>query len=250
MIFLLAEESILNYKFTLLLAWYYGIRTISRGTSYIIAALSTPLSLLFLVYIISDGSLVKYALVGGFIAIVASVALQSSGDAAFFRLQLRIQDLYVASGVSPSDYMIGLTLSYLMFSLPGMALYAAFGVMYHLFTLYAVLMLIVVLCLLVIATSSISFIISSSVKHIRNIWGIAGILSILMTILPPTYYPYHSIPRIYLYLLSFTPVTPAAVVTQYAFGLSPAMPLEFGILVLETIIYFALARYLTRWREK
>lgn len=240
----------MNYRFTLLLAWYYGIRTISRGTSYIAAALSTPLALLFLVYIISDGSLVKYALVGGFIAIVASVALQSSGDAAFFRLQLRIQDLYVASGVSPSDYMIGLTLSYLMFSLPGIVLYAILGVLYHLFTVFSVLMLILVLCLLVIGTSSISFIISSSIKHIRNIWGIAGILSILMTILPPTYYPYHAIPRVYLYILSFTPVTPAAVVAQYSFGLSPAMPLEFVILVVETVVYFALARFLTRWREK
>lgn len=146
--------------------------------------------------------------------------------------------------------MIGLTLSYLMFSLPGIVLYAILGVLYHLFTVYAVLMLVLVLFLLVIATSPISFIISSSIKHIRNIWGIAGILSILMTILPPTYYPYHTIPRVYLYILSFSPVMPAAVVVQYAFGLSPAFPLEFVILVLETIIFFALARFLTRWREK
>lgn len=240
----------MNLKFTFLLSWYYGIRTISRGPSYIIAALSTPLALLFLVYIISGGALVKYALVGGFIAIVASVALQSSGDAAFFRLQLRIQDLYVASDVTPSDYMMGLTLSYLMFSLPGILLYAVLGVVYGLFTLFSVFMLIVVLTLLVISTSSISFIISSSIRHIRNIWGIAGILSILMTILPPTYYPYHAIPRIFLYILSLTPVTPAAVVAQYSFGLSPPMHIEFLILIIETVVFFGLARYLTRWREK
>lgn len=192
----------------------------------------------------------RYALVGGFIAIVASVALQSSGDAAFFRLQLRIQDLYVASSVSPSDYMIGLTLSYLMFSLPGIALYALLGVIYHLFTLFAVLMLILVLALLVLATSSISFIISSSIRHIRNIWGIAGILSVLMTILPPTYYPYDSIKRVFLYMLSITPVTPAAVVAQYSFNLSPVFLPELYILIVETAVFFAMARFLTRWREK
>lgn len=240
----------MNLKFTFLLAWYYGIRTIARGPSYIVAALSTPLALLFLVYIISGGVLVKYALVGGFIAIVASVALQSSGDAAFFRLQLRIQDLYVASGVSPSDYMMGLTLSYLMFSLPGILLYAILGIIYGLFSVFSVVMLIVVLALLVISTSSISFIISSSIKHLRNIWGIAGILSILMTILPPTYYPYNAIPRVFLYLLSLTPVTPAAVVAQYSFGLSPPLYDELYILLVETVIFFGLARYLTRWREK
>ena len=240
----------MNIKFTLLLAWYYGIRTIARGPSYIVANLSTPLALLFLVYIISGGHLVKFALVGGFIAIVASVALQSSGDAAFFRLQLRIQDLYVASGVSPSDYMIGLTLSYLMFSLPGIVLYGILGAIYQLFSLSAAAMLVVVLALLVVATSSISFIISSSIKHLRNIWGIAGIMSILMTILPPTYYPYDSIPRIFLYILSLTPVTPAAVVAQYSFGLSPVFLPELYVLVAETVGFFGMARFLTRWREK
>ncbi|MCL5732643.1 MAG: ABC transporter permease, partial [Candidatus Thermoplasmatota archaeon] len=125
----------LNLKFTFLLAWYYGLRTVGRGPSYIIASLSSPLTLLFIVFIISRGTLVKYAIVGGFIGLVASVALSSAGDAAFMRLQLRMQDLYVASRVNPSDYMLGLTLSYLMFSLPGIVLYSILGYFENVFTL-------------------------------------------------------------------------------------------------------------------
>ncbi len=233
-----------------LLAWYYGFRTISRGPSYIIASLSAPLTLLFIIYIISSGSLVPYAVIGGFISLVASVALSSSGDAAFFRLQLRIQDLFVASSITPVDYILGLTVSYLVFSMPGIALYIGLGLLYHLFTPFSSIALALILITLVLSTSSISFIIASSIGHIRNVWGIAGILSIVMTVLPPTFYPYTYLPTYAIYALSISPATPAAVLAQGAFGLSPLHVGMIYVLVGETVVYYALARYLTRWREK
>ncbi len=231
------------------MAWYYGVKAIPRGPSYVLAALMTPLSLLFIVFIITRGELVKFAIVGGFVITIASVALSSAGDAAFMRLQLRMQDLYVPTKVSPSDYMLALTLSYLMFSIPGIVVYAILGVIFHVFNTMAILILVGVMLLLVIATSSISFIISGMIKHVRNVWGIAAILSVVMTVLPPTFYPYNYIPRYALYILSISPVTPAAVIVQSAFRLSPVLLLEVPVLIGETIILFVLARFLTRWRE-
>lgn len=240
----------MNLKFTFLLAWYYGFRTIKRGASYVIASLSTPLTLLFLVDIISEGRDVKFAIVGGFIGLVATVALQSSGDAAFMRLQLRIQDLYVASRVNPSDYMLGLTLSYLIFSIPGIILYIILGSLDHLFTPMNSIILALVLVVLVVATSSISFIVSGLINHVRNVWGIAGILSIVMTILPPTFYPYNALPKLALYVLYISPATPAAVTAQGAFGFAPVTMLSVYLLIIETAVLFIMARLLTRWREK
>ena len=239
----------MNLKYVGLMAWYYGLKAIPRGPSYIIAALMTPLSLLFIVFIITKGELVKFAIVGGFVITVASVALSSAGDAAFMRLQLRMQDLYVPTRVSPSDYMLALTLSYLMFSIPGIALYSILGVIFHVFNTIAIFVLIAVVVLLVIATSSISFIISGMIKHVRNVWGIAAILSVAMTVLPPTFYPYNYIPRYALYVLSISPVTPAAVIAQSIFHLSPMLLIEVPVLILETAVLFVLARFLTRWRE-
>lgn len=240
----------MNLRFVGLLAWYYGFRTIKRGPSYIIASLSAPLTLLFIVYIITSGSLVPFAIIGGFISLVASVALSSSGDAAFFRLQLRIQDLFVASSITPVDYILGLTVSYLVFSMPGIALYVSLGVLYHLFTLISALALALILVTLVLSTSAISFIIASSIGHIRNVWGIAGILSIVMTVLPPTFYPYTYLPNYAIYALSISPATPAAVLAQGVFGLAPFHPNMIYVMVGETVLYYGLARYLTRWREK
>lgn len=240
----------MNLKFIGLLAWYYGFRSIVRGPSYIISSLSAPLALLFIVFVLSAGHLISFAIIGGFIGLVASVALSSSGDAAFLRLQLRIQDLFVASKVTPIDYIFGLTLSYLVFSIPGIFLYTLLGIVYHLFTITSAIALAILLVILVISTSSISFIIASSIGHIRNVWGIAGILSIVMTVLPPTFYPYTYLPNYAIYALSISPATPASVLAQGFFHLAPIHTGMIYILIVETIVYFSLARFLTKWREK
>lgn len=239
----------MNLRFVGLLAWYYGFRTILRGPSYIIASLSAPLTLLFIIYVISNGTLVQYAIVGGFIGLVASVALSSSGDSAFFRLQLRIQDLFVASSITPVDYILGLTMSYLVFSFPGIILYVGLGMYYHLFTAMSALVLALILMALVMSTSAISFIIASSIGHIRNVWGIAGILSVVMTVLPPTFYPYTYLPQAAIYALAISPATPAAIIAQGVFKLAPLHIGMVYFMVVQTILYYAMARYLTRWRE-
>ncbi len=241
--------STLNLRFIITMAWYYGVKTIFRGPSYLIDSLATPLTLLFLVFVLSHGALVKFAIVGGLIAFVGTVGLSGAGDSAFFRLQLRIQDLYVPSRVSPFDYMAAFTLSYLVFSVPGIILYIYLGSVYHLFNSYDSVMMILVMLLLIISTTSISFIISGSIKHLRNIWGITGILTIITSILPPTFYPYGYVPKDFLYIIALSPTTPAAVVVQGAFGLSPMMDSMFYILIIETICYTILARILVRWRE-
>ncbi len=239
----------MNIRFILAMAWYYGVKTIIRGPSYLIASLATPLTLLFLVFVLSHGTLIRFAIVGGLIAFVGSVGLSGAGDSAFFRLQLRIQDLYVPSNVSAFDYMAAFTMSYLVFSVPGIALYVYLGYIYNLFTVYDTIMMVFVMLLLIISTTSISFIISGSIKHLRNIWGITGILTILTSILPPTFYPYSYVPRIFLYIIALSPTTPAAVIAQGAFGLSPELNIMLYVLIIETVVYAILARVLVRWRE-
>ncbi|MCL4340396.1 MAG: ABC transporter permease [Thaumarchaeota archaeon] len=240
----------MNIRYIFSMAWFYGFKTIRRAYSYVIASLITPLTLLFLIYIISDGRLVAYAITGGFIAIIASNGLASAGDAAFFRLQLKIQDLFVATNIGPLDYMLGLTFSFIVFSIPGLVLYAVLGAWYHLFSLTNSLILIGILLLLTFATSAISFIIAGLVGHVRNVWGIISILSVVMTVLPPTFYPYRLIPQYLLYLLAISPATPAAVLAQGVFNLSPFDPVMIPVLLIETITYVGLAIHFTRWREK
>lgn len=242
----------MNLKFTFAFAWYYGFRTILRGPSYVIASLSSPLTLLFLVFIIGGQTAVPYAVVGGFLGLVASVSFASVADAAFLRIQLRIQDLFIATSITPTDYILGLTLSYVIFSMPGIVLYAFFGLYFDLFSPSSVVALILILVVLTISTASLSMAIGGAVKHLRNVWGIAAIMQVFLTVLPPTFYPYVNLTRIsplYLYALAASPTTPAAVLAQGFFGLEPIMYSMIYVFIGEAIVFFILARYFTRWRE-
>ncbi len=150
----------MNPKFVLYFAWYYGFYVIKRGPSYLLASLSLPLTLLFMVTIFTHGTLIAFAIAGGPIAIVAANSINGAADAAFFRIQIRIQDLYVATSLTSQDYMLALSMSYLVFSLPGIVLYAILGAYFKVFTLSSALPIIGILILLTLAISNLSFILT------------------------------------------------------------------------------------------
>ncbi|MCL5681035.1 MAG: ABC transporter permease [Candidatus Thermoplasmatota archaeon] len=242
----------MNPRFIGYFAWYYGFFVIKRGPSYLVASLSLPLTLLFMVGILSHGNLISFALIGGLVSIIASNCINGAADAAFFRLQIKIQDLFVATKITPGDYMMGLIMSYLVFSIPGIVLYAILGLYWHVFTIGSVLPIILILIAVTISISNIAFIIAGSMKHIRNVWGITAVLSIVMTVLPPVFYPYTFLPKIALYVLSASPVTPAAVLLQGYVGLEQlnyTTNLMVLILFAETVILTILGRQFIKWRE-
>ncbi len=240
----------LNLRFVSSFAWYYGIKSIPRGISYIISSFLYPIVFLFLIVIFSEGKFLAFGVIGGFIAIVATNSIYSSSDAAFQRIQLKLQDLLVATSITSIDYMFAMALSYLATSLPGIGIYAVIAVMLHLFTAYNALAFTGILLLLLIATLSIAFIIAGMTKHLRNIWGISAITNVLLTMVAPSFYPYTILPKAALYALMVSPVTPAAILSQGLFGIAPKMPYILPLFIIETAVYFAVALKFTHWREK
>ncbi|MGC8569551.1 MAG: ABC transporter permease [Nitrososphaeria archaeon] len=240
----------MNLRFIVAMGLYYGLYTITRGFSYVVASMSLPLTMLFLVGMISRWQLIKYAVIGGFISIVSTNALSSAGDASFLRLELKFQDLMVTTSISKTDYMLGLMLSYLFFSIPGIAIYAAIGTIIGMFTVLRAAGLFLIILSLLISETSLAFIIAGMMKHIRNVWGIVSILSIILSVIPPIFYPYTYLPRIYLYALSVSPATPGAVLAQALFGLQPFEISSLLILLAETAVYFVLGLMFIRWKER
>lgn len=239
----------MNLRFIGEFAWSYGIKSIPRGPSYVVASMMYPLVFLFLIVIFSSGKFLAFGVVGGFIAIVAENSLFSSSDAAFQRIELKFQDLLVTTRISHLDYILAMGLSFLAPSLPGIAVYAVIGAIIHIFTLASAALFAAILVLVLLSTLSIAFMIASFAKHTRNIWGITSIMVVLLTMVPPTFYPYTILPKAVLYLFMLSPVTLAAIASQGAFGLTPQLSYAIPLLVAETIIYFAIAMKLTKWRE-
>ncbi len=237
-------------RFVVTFAWFYGWSSVKRGPGWVLSYLAWPLAILFMMYMVSRGRLVDYALLGGVVSTVTSNALSALGDTAFLKLEIKLQDLLVAADVSPLEYIVGIGLGNLIYSFPGLALFVALLALYRVVRSAAAWgLLALVLLMLVVGASGLAYLGGSRLSHVRNSWGLAAFLSIFLTMIPPTYYPYTYLPREALLALMVSPATPAAVVLQkFVFGGSLDLPL-LGLLILENLAYATLGIALGRWED-
>jgi ABC-2 type transport system permease protein len=239
----------MGYRSILAIGYYYGVKAMERGTIYVFASLLLPLSLFFVFSIISGGRLLPYAVIGGFISIVASAGLMVMADAALLRIDAKIQDLMVATQIGKLDYMLGLGLSNLVYAVPGLIVYLALAYHFGVFTYYSIAATAVVLAILAVAASSFAFVISGIPSHARNIFGMMEFATLVLTLLPPVFYPYTLLPGWVLYIFLISPTTAAAVTIQGAAGLAPVFPLAPYILVAETVLLMLAVMRFSRWRQ-
>ncbi|WP_240931314.1 ABC transporter permease [Acidianus sulfidivorans] len=235
-------------KFILAFIWFYGYSNIKRAPVYIIAYLSLPLSLLFFIYVISKGELLNYGILGGLISVVVSNSISLIGDFTFMRLQLRLQDLLVATQIGPLDYIMGLTLGNFIYSLPGLILYIILGIIFHIFNALQLLIILGILVILLFSTTALSITLASLIRHTRHSWGISTFMSLLFTILPPLYYPFTILPNWALDVLYISPATAASVFIQSLINSNIDL---FAIIIfaIESIILLSLPLYVMKWRE-
>ncbi|MFP3218003.1 ABC transporter permease [Acidianus sp.] len=236
-------------NFILAFAWFYGYSNIRRAPIYILAYLSLPLSLLFFIYIISKGEFLAYGIVGGLISVIVSNSISLIGDFAFLRLQLRLQDLLVATEIGPMDYILGLTLGNFIFTLPGVLVYILLGLIFHVFSAFQLLAILGISAILLISTTSLSITLASLIKHTRHSWGLSTFLSLIFTILPPLYYPYSILPKDVLYALLLSPSTSASMIVQGLLNLQKMSLLAIVVFILESVVFISLPRYAMKWRE-
>jgi ABC-2 type transport system permease protein len=239
----------LNTKYIISHAWLMGANGIKVQYPYIISNLFFPLSLLFIVGIFSEGTFLSFALVGGLISIAATNGIGVAGEITSFKLDNGYQDLIVTTRTSAMEYMLGEILANLVWSVPSIILFVILELAYHILTPFALVMSVLAGTLVLLSTSSLAFMLSSFVKYMRNIWAVQSILAVLITVIPPTFYPYTYIPSSLLNVMAILPTTAAAVVVQGAFGLAPMQWPMLFVLMIETVVYFFLAKHFTKWRE-
>ncbi len=240
----------MNLKFIAGHAWLTGAGSIRSTWLYMISMMGFPLSILFVVGVLSDGALLPYALAGGLISIVATNGIFTMADLGMFKFEYMYKDLIVTTKTSPIDYMFGVVLADFFWSIPSIAIYFILDIAFHILTPYSFVMTLVVSGLVLLSTASLGFVLTSLVKHQRFVWAITSLLSLVMMIFPPTFYPYKYLPHWILLVLAISPTTTAAVLEQGFFGLAPTLWYMLYILVAETIILFMVAKYLTVWRER
>lgn len=233
-----------------IIAWFNGILSILRSPLSALTFFLTPLSLVFFIYIFAGKNALTYGLIGGLISSMVSSSIIVETDASFVRIVLKIQDMFVASPVSPISYAAGLALSDLIPGLPGVIF---FIILLSIIDNLNAIQIILILFSLAITWANISalgFFISTFARDPRDLWVYAPILSVVLGFISPVYYPISFLPQWAQMIAYLSPTTYTGEIIRnvVAFSLENILYLFLG-LIIYTIAFIYLAGKRMRWKE-
>jgi ABC-2 type transport system permease protein len=230
--------------------YYLGFIPMVRNPLFIAFVFSTPFTLLFILFVASNGTALPYGLAGALTMVTTELGLFVGTDLASYKLQNRFQDMVVASPVSPLTYMFGVALSDLIFGAPALvilfALIAGQGA-----SAVALASCLGVVVLLWATSTSLGFFFSAYAPNTQNAFIINGFITTILSVLPPVYYSLSVLPPFLAPLAEVVPTTEASSLFQGAIGLGYSVRPEYGYLVLvaATVIMLLLVSFRMRWRE-
>lgn len=235
-----------------LIAYSTGILWLRRNPSSLFFSAISPFSLLFVLFVISNGQYSQFAIAGSLVMALVGYGLALGQDISFYKTEYKIQDVFVASPVSPLTYMMGLALSELLFGLPALTVLAAL-VVYFGASIFNIPLLIATILLLWSSMSAMGFFLSSHMLHMRNATQVISFVNVILAVLPPVFYPIANLPDSLRYLSYAVPTTHASLMLQHSMGLpTPAeWSLGFGyaVQVAYLVGFVVLAKTKAIWRE-
>jgi ABC-2 type transport system permease protein len=242
----------LPVKQAMLIAYSTGILWLQRNPLSLVFTAISPFSLLFVLFVISGGQYVHFAVAGSLVMALVGYGLALGQDISFYKTEYKIQDVFVASPVSPLTYMMGLALSELLFGLPALTVLAIL-VVYFGGSLLTVPLLLATILLLWGSMSAMGFFISSHMLHMRNATQVISFVNVILAVLPPVFYSVSILPDSLRYLAYAVPTTHASIMFQHTMGLDvPAdwsLGLGFAVQIAYVVGFVALAKTKAIWRE-
>jgi ABC-2 type transport system permease protein len=246
----------LAIKQAFLIAHINGLLWLRRYPASIIFAAMIPFSFLFIVFVIGGGQYTHLALAGSLVAAAASYGLATGNNIINWKVEYKMQDVFVSSPVSSFTYMAGIALAELLFGLPAFVVLATLIIIFSSNFLFSTTMTIVTLILVWASTSSIGYFISTRSTHPRFVESFMAFLRIAVVVLPPVFYPLSIVPTEELRYLAYSiPTTHASLILQHIMGsplaLRDGWSPELGIsVIIAYIVGFALlAKTKAVWRE-
>lgn len=235
------------------LSYYLGIVPMIRIPTLLPFVFATPFTILFILFVSGQPTLFAYGLSGAITMTVAQQGLFLGADLTNYKIEHKFQSVVVASPVSPFTYMFSVALSELTFALPALAiLLAILAYRTPNAGAFAILGILVVALLTWMTTSSIGFFLSTYVLNTRTAFLTVTFISIVLSVLPPVFYPMQILPANIRWLSELVPTTHASVLIQGFSGLSISHSqtvLSWVALPAFAAAFLALALLKARWRE-
>ena len=226
---------------------------------YLLDTIASPLAFLFFVYIASRGSLLAFGITGGLILTILTSGTGIQADLVHYKQDLKFQDVVVASPVEAPVYVAGMAASEFVYAIPGLVVFILLSLRVLDYTLVGTLTLAGTLVLVWAFASALGFTLATYFQDIRETFVFSPLISLIMTTLPPVYYPISSIPAEIRWAAYLSPTTYAADLVHRglcAAGTAcheapswSAAAVDWGVLVALTAVLFFLAATKARWRE-
>src|SRR3989454_811087 len=197
-------------------------RWIWRSPAAAIVPLLQPFFFLYFLHLISDPSYFPLQVAGAMIFSTQNIGSWCLSDSAVFRIELRLQDIFVASPHDKLRYLIGVAFSNIIPALPALM---ALGIILATVTSVSLTAwLVIVACILIIWVlySAIGIAVSSRLRSQREVWPVGNLIFTLLGILSPLYYPLSRLPPVWRELAQLLPATYPALLVQGTLGLEPA----------------------------
>jgi ABC-2 type transport system permease protein len=234
------------------ISYYTGILVVIRSPGFIVFSSTTPFTVLFFLFVVGGSGYIPYGLIGATISILVGAGLFLGADATFNRLQFKFQDFCVASPLPAVDYMIGLSLGELTFVTPSLAVLIALFAYLRLIT-WSFPLALVVMLLAWVFSSAFGFFLSTFILRSRSAFSVTSLVSTLLTVVPPVFYPIEVIPKDLRFLAYLAPTTYLSILMQSILGLQNyaeyQLVASWVVLLGFTIFFFLLAAFKARWRQ-
>jgi len=242
-----------RWRSILTLVQLNGIIPIRTMPLFLVNTVASPLSFLFFIFIVSRGSYLDYGITGGMILTMLTVGTGLQADLTHYRHDLKFQDVVVASPVEAPVYVTGMALSELVYSLPALAVFVALFAAWGHPTVVNLAVIGGVLVLVWAFASALAFTLATYFRDVRETFLFSPMISLVLSVLPPVYYPLSALPPWAQTVALISPTTYAAGLVQGACDLAPlsltGAAIDWTVLAAFTVALFVLAAVKARWRE-
>ena len=237
----------------LALVWFDGLLPIRRSPFSMVNFIVSPLTILFFIDVFAGPSRAVFALGGGLIAVIVGSCIILETEAAFLRLVVKLQDMFVSSPLSPITYVVGLSTAQLCNGIAGIVLFSVLLGLYAKISALGAVEIALAALITWASISALGFMVSTFARDVRDLWVYSPLLNVVLAFLSPVFYPLSLIPSSFQFIAYLSPTTYPARIIQGATGLVSLSPLElqldFAGGIAYTLFLIGIAAKMSKWRQ-
>ncbi len=190
------------------------------------------------------------AILGAIVFSFFTLGQRVLNEAAYIRVDHKLNELYLASPLTPDSYFLGMSAGVLVAYLPPIAALVLVAVATVPFTLLTAAVLVGGVLAVWLFSASVGYVISTQFRDMRAIWAYASLLYNFFGVLPPVFYPVGLVPTAARPLVLLLPPSAASALLQWTLNPATLSGGEAGLaavaLTVETIAFFLFAIYWAR----